>query len=277
MPTLYGVSFGLICLLLFGIAFASTNNAVYFLCFFMVALASQSLILTNRNIEKVKVVHLVAEDFFADEPRALRLSIHNPTPEDLQNIQFEFSEKFQILVKRLKAGERREVLIPFISASFGFIKIPDLKISSDFPYHFSRSWKKYYGNLNICVYPPRRGSAQFAKTAFSQRGLELQSLDDFKGHREYQDSDSPRSIDWKVSARLQKTMVKEYDPQSSRKITLRWEDCPQALERDKQSQLSLWIDLADKNNYEYALELPNRALPFGSGPQHKTQCLRALV
>ncbi len=277
MPTLYGASFGLVCLLLFGIAFASTNNAVYFLCFFMAALGSQSLVHTNSNTEKIEITHLRAEDFFANEPSAIYVNVYNPTQRDLQNIQFKFSENFQTSVEKIKKGERQEIIVPYTTVNFGFLQIPNLNISSDFPFHFSRSWKKYYSDLTICVYPAKKGFSQFAKAAFIQRSPESQSLDDFKGHREYQKTDSPRSIDWKVSARMQKAMVREYDPQDSRKITLRWEDCLQTLASEKKSQLSLWIDLAEKNNYSYALELPNRSLPFGSGPQHRTLCLRALV
>ncbi|MGZ3748053.1 MAG: DUF58 domain-containing protein [Pseudobdellovibrionaceae bacterium] len=277
LPTLYGVSFSALCLLLFGIAFASTNNAIYFLCFFLVALASQSLPLTNRSVEKTTILHVSAVDFFAEEPSSISLQVHNPTKEDLQNIDFRFSQDSHVLVEKIKAGEYREILIPFTSTTSGFIKIPPLRISSEFPYHFSRSWKKYLCELSICIYPARKGSVQFAQAAFSQRNPESQSLDDFKGHREYQKTDSPRSIDWKVTSRMQKIMSKEYEPQNSRKIALRWEDCPQSKENEKKSQLSLWIDLAEKNGYEYALELPSRSLVYGKGPQHKSQCLRALV
>lgn len=280
MPTLYGVSFAVICLVLFSIAFVSTNNAVYFLCFLMVALGSQSLLLTNRTTENLKVMHLRADDFFAEEAGAILLQIHNPTAQDLQSLEFRFSKVFQsagIVVERLGAGEHREIRLPFISALPGVFKVPEIRISSDFPYHFSRSWKKHISNLNLYVYPARKGTAQFAKAAFAQRGLELQSLEEFKDHREYRKTDSPRSIDWKVSARMRKIMSKEYEPEDSRKITLRWNDCPQAEAQAKKSQLSLWIDLAEKNNYDYALELPNRTFPFAKGPQHKSQCLRALI
>lgn len=277
VPTLYGAAFGAVCLLLFGIGFASTNNAVYFLCFFLVALGSQSLVTTNRNTEKIQVTHLTGEDFFADEPGRIRLGVHNPGKEDLRGIHLSFSKTHSADVNRLKAGEHREVFIPYSVMTPGVLKLPDLRISSDFPYHFSRSWKKHSTDLSVYVYPARRGSSQFSKEAYVSRSQESQSLDDFKGHRDYQKTDSPRSIDWKVTARVQKTMVKEYDPQTSRKITLRWEDCLQATDSEKKSQLSLWIDLAEKNNFDYSLELPFRTIAFSRGPQHRTDCLRALV
>jgi uncharacterized protein (DUF58 family) len=277
IPTAYGVAFGFICLLLLGIGFASANNAVYFLCFFMVALGSQSLILTNRNVEKLKILQIGIEDFFADEVGAIRILVHNSTQEDMQSVLFEATPSESLLLEKLKAGERREVLVPFKMPTQGIHPVPGIRISSEFPYYFSRSWKKFYHEQKAYVYPARRGSSQFATSAHTLRLQESQSLDDFKGHREYQKSDSPRSIDWRVSARVQKIMTKEFDPQGSRKLTLRWEDCPQASADEKKSQLSLWVDLAEKNSMEYALDLPSRQLPYGSGSQHKTECLRALL
>lgn len=277
MPTLYGVAFGTVCLLLFGIGFASTNNAVYFLCFFMVALGSQSLVTTNRTTEKVKITSVVADDFFADETGAIRLGLQNPSDEDLRGVQLSFSASSLVEVDRVRAGERRDVLVPYSQTEAGVYHLPQLRISSDFPYHFSRSWKKYHTDVSLHVYPARRGSSQFAVGAFVARNAETLNLDDFKGHREYQNTDSPRSIDWRVTARVQKIMVKEYDPQTSRKITLRWEDCAQTSDADRKSQLSLWIDLAEKNNFDYAVELPWRQIPSSRGPQHKIECLRSLV
>jgi len=277
IPTSYGVAFGAICLLLFGIAFASTNNAIYFLCFFMVALGSQSLVLTNRMTDKIKITQVIVEDFFADETGPVRISLHNPSQEDLQNLQFSLVKNSNTTVERLRAGERRDITVPFLVHEPGIYKIPQMRVSSDYPYHFSRSWKKFSIDSSVAVYPARRGSTQFANTAFSSRHNENLNLDDFKGHREYHSSDSSRSIDWKVTARVQKLMVKEYDQQSSRKLTLRWEDCLQNSETEKKCQLSLWVVLADKNNLDYALELPTRRIDFGKGPQHRKECLRALI
>jgi uncharacterized protein (DUF58 family) len=235
------------------------------------------LIITNRVTDKIKITQVLAEDFFADEMGRVRLSLHNPSQEDLQGVQLSLAKDAFTDVARLRAGERQDVTVPFSQREPGLYKIPQLNISSDFPYHFSRSWKKHFVETSVWVYPARRGSSQFAMAAYSSRANESLNMDDFKGHREYQKSDSPRSIDWKVTARVQELMVKEYDPQTSRKITLRWEDCAQASDADKKSQLSLWIDLAEKNNFEYALELPSRVLGFSRGPQHRTECLRALV
>lgn len=277
MPTLYGAAFGFACLLLLGIGFASTNNAVYFLCFFMVALGSQSLILTNRNIEKFLIERVSAQDFFADEAADLRVLAHNPGKEDIHEVQIEIQKENKISLESLRTGERKDLSVPLPKYPAGKHKIPNLRISSEFPYYFSRAWKRAYNENIFYVYPARAGSTQFARGAYNDLQAQDQSFDDFKGHREYQDTDSPRSIDWKVSARVQKTMVKEYDPQGSKKVILRWEDCPQNSADEKKSQLSLWIDLAEKNDFEYALELPQTHITLGKGPQHKTQCLRALL
>jgi uncharacterized protein (DUF58 family) len=155
--------------------------------------------------------------------------------------------------------------------------LPPLRISSDFPFHFARSWKKHYSTLTFGVFPARKGQLEFPARAFADLNLQTPNQDDFKSHRDYQNTDSQRRIDWKVTARMDKMMVKEYDQQTTTKVTLRWDDCPQPSDDEKKSQLSLWIDLAEKKNFEYALRIPGASLDFGKGPQHRLQCLRALL
>lgn len=278
IPTAYGVAFGFICFLLFSIAFASTNNAVYFLCFFLVSLGSQSLFVTNRNIESLQLRHLHGDDFFADEIGVVCVGLFNPGPQAVEEVVVELLAESQVQrVDLIKPGEQVELRLPLRLPVPGVHRLPALRLSSEFPYHFSRSWKKHYAQAQILVFPARVGSRSFSAAAYWHSRWEARGSDEFKGHRDYQRSDSPRSIDWKVSARAQKVVVREFDPQNSAKITLRWEDCPQESEAQKKSQLSLWIDLAEKNNFEYALELPQRRISFGKGPQHKSTCLRALL
>lgn len=278
IPTGYGAAFGVVCLLLFGIAFASTNNAIYFLCFFMVSLGSQSLVITNRNTDKLQITQSRIDDFFADETGQLVLDVHNPSTQELRAIELKLPTGPGVTVEHLNPGERRQLFLPLTLCEPGAQALPELKISSEFPYHFSRSWKKLILPQDMTVYPARRGQRAFASAALTTTAnADSHNWDDFKGHRDYLSSDSPRSIDWKVSARLQKVLVKEFEPQNSHRLTLRWEDCPQSTDSEKKSQLSLWIDLADKNNYDYALELPLKKIPLGQGARHKTACLRALL
>jgi uncharacterized protein (DUF58 family) len=277
LPTLYGMAFGVVCILLLGIAFASTNNAVYFLCFLLTVLGVQSLVITNQNTEKLGVAFVEVEDFFADETGFARVSLQNATTTDLHGLQIETAQNLPAVLSVLPAGERKEIQVPLKYDVPGEQKMPGLKISSDFPFHFARSWKKFYSEVSFAVFPARRGQSEFPPGAFADPHLHPVIQDEFKSHREYQTSDSPRRIDWKVTARTERMMVKEYDQQTATQITLRWEDCPQSSEDERKSQLSLWIDLAEKKNYEYALKLPQRRVDFGRGPRHRLQCLRALL
>ncbi|MBC7370536.1 MAG: DUF58 domain-containing protein [Bdellovibrionaceae bacterium] len=277
LPTLYGVAFGFVCILILGIAFASTNNAVYFLCFLLTVLGVQSLVTTNKNTERFDISRIEVEDFFADETGFARIYLHNQSAEDLHQVSLETASASKIEVLVLRSHERKEIQMPIAIAKPGLHQFPPVKVSSDFPFYFARSWKKHYGDLKFAVFPSRRGQIEFPAEAFADIHLQQLNQDEFKSHREYETSDSPRRIDWKVTARLDKMMVKEYDQQTTTKVTLRWEDCPQSNPDDKKSQLSLWIDLAEKKNFEYAVILPGFHIEFGKGPQHRLNCLRSLL
>lgn len=243
----------------------------------MSSLAVQSLVITNKNIEKIEVTSVEVADYFADETGYAKVSIHNPLLSDLENIVFEFEKKNPVSVAKLRPGERRQVQIPLSLKSSGKHYCPKLKISSDYPFFFARSWKTFQSENAFFVYPPRVGQNAFSANAFLLHDSETETQDEFKGHRDYRDNDSPRAIDWKVTSRLQKMTVKEYDSQGAKKIWLRWQDVPVAFAQNRAAQLSLWIDLADKMNFEYGLILPHQTIEFGLGPTHKTLCLRALV
>lgn len=277
LPTLYGVAFGVVCILLLAIAFASTNNAVYFLCFLLSVLGVQSLVTTNRNTERLDITRMEVEDFFADEVGFARLHLQNASADDLYELTIETSPISKVFLSVLRAKERKELQLPIVIHQAGIHAFPPLKVSSDFPFHFARSWKKHYGELNFGVFPARRGESNFPAVAFADTHQQIFNQEEFKSHRDYEVSDSPRRIDWKVTARLDKIMVKEYDQPTNTKVSLRLEDCPQITIDEKKSQLSLWIDLAEKKNFEYALMLPKLNLAFGKGPQHRLACLRALL
>lgn len=276
-PTLYGAAFAAICILLLGIAFASTNNAVYFLCFLLSALGIQSLLTTNKNIESLEILRIEVADFFADETGFIRVFLQNPGSEDLHGISLETTPDQQKLLPLLRSKERKELQLLLTTYTAGIHDLPPLKATSDFPFYFTRSWKKYKSMGTFAVFPARRGQPEFSAQAFADTHLKSPNQDEFKNHREYQNSDSPSRIDWKASARTNHLLVKEYDPYTTTKVTLRWEDCPQSSVEEKKSQMSLWIDLAEKKNFEYAVILPEQRLDFDKGPQHHHQCLRALL
>jgi len=271
------VAFAVVCILLLVIGFSSTNNAVYFLCFLMTVLGSQSLILTNRNTDLLQIQNIEGEDFFSDETGHIKVSLYNPSRDELHALTIETSPENQTIVEKLGPGERKEIQISLQNKSPGTHTFPALRISSDFPYYLSRSWKKHYSENSFHVFPARKGKNEFSDKAFADLNSQTHNQDDFKYHREYQNTDSPRRIDWKVTARVQKMMVKDYDQQMTTKVTLRWEDCPQVSIDEKKCQLSLWLDLAEKKNFEYALVLPNEKISLGKGRQHQLQCLRALL
>lgn len=281
LPTGYGLSFAIVCLFLLAVAFASSNNAIYLLCFVMSSLGIQSLVLTNKNTENVEINALEIPDFHADESGFAIVTVHNASIEDAHSLRCEFALKTMknswTMLPHLKPGERARLRIPVEQKHSGRYAIPKLKLSSDFPFYLSRSWKMHAAQTNYYVYPPRKGVKAFSQKAYALQQKDEIIQDEFKGHRDYRENDSPRSIDWKVSSRLQKTTVKEYETEGTKKVMLRWQDVEATGDADKKAQLSLWIDLAEKNEYQYGLVLPHLDIELGSGAKHKSQCLRALV
>lgn len=97
-------------------------------------------------------------------------------------------------------------------------------IRTRFPFGFFEKTRRVESNMEITVYPPVEPTDQFYEVLpllsgemashFRGRGHELHSL------RDYQPTDSGRLVDWKVTAKSGRLMVREYAREDERRVML---------------------------------------------------------
>ena len=97
-------------------------------------------------------------------------------------------------------------------------------IRTRFPFGFFEKTRRVESNMEITVYPPVESTDQFYEVLpllsgemashFRGRGHELHSL------RDYQPTDSGRLVDWKVSAKSGRLMVREFAREDERRVML---------------------------------------------------------
>lgn len=97
-------------------------------------------------------------------------------------------------------------------------------IRTRFPFGFFEKTRRVESNMEIAVYPPVEPTDQFYEVLpllsgemashFRGRGHELHSL------RDYQPTDSGRLVDWKVTAKSGRLMVREYAREDERRVML---------------------------------------------------------
>jgi uncharacterized protein (DUF58 family) len=97
-------------------------------------------------------------------------------------------------------------------------------IRTRFPFGFFEKTRRVESNMEITVYPPVEPTDQFYEVLpllsgemashFRGRGHELHSL------RDYQPTDSGRLVDWKVTAKSGRLMVREFAREDERRVML---------------------------------------------------------
>jgi uncharacterized protein (DUF58 family) len=131
----------------------------------------------------------------------------------------------------------RPVFFPFISRMSaarqkvelrfprrGVYKQDAFSIRTRFPFGFFEKTRRVDSNIEITVYPRVEPTEQFYEvlpllsgemaSQYRGRGHELHSL------REYQTTDSARFVDWKVTARSGRMMVREFAREDERRVML---------------------------------------------------------
>lgn len=101
--------------------------------------------------------------------------------------------------------------------------------------------------------------------------------DDFKGLRLYTEGDPLQHIHWKSFARHQTLQTKEFSSNTSDELWLNYLDTTVAGVESKLSQLTRWILLADNNNLNFGLRLPDSTIQPGHGKTHLELCLKQLA
>ncbi len=97
-------------------------------------------------------------------------------------------------------------------------------IRTRFPFGFFEKTRRVESNMEITIYPPVEPTDQFYEVLpllsgemashFRGRGHELHSL------RDYQPTDSGRLVDWKVTAKSGRLMVREFAREDERRVML---------------------------------------------------------
>ena len=106
----------------------------------------------------------------------------------------------------------------------GVYRQDEFGIRSRFPFGFFEKTRKVDSNIEIVIYPRVMPTDQFYEVLpllsgemashFRGRGHELHSL------RDYQPTDSARFVDWKISAKTGRLMVREFAREDERRVML---------------------------------------------------------
>jgi len=259
-----------------------TNNLVYLLTFFLVALVLIGMVQTHANMKGIFVEKMASELIEENAYGQGVLWLRSQNLENHQQIRVELEEKGEVFennYEKLSAKALQPMPVSLFGRSIGIHHIRKIRVSTIYPFGMFYSCKTFKVDFQYVVYPKPSGSFRLPEPVQGSENYSLvsgQNGDDFTQHREYVIGESQRHVDWKAYARGRPLLVKEFKDGEKSTCLLEYE-ATKGTNEERLRQLSLWVNLCTTKNERFALYLKDQKIPSGSGRSHRNKCLRALA
>ena len=280
-----------------GIGLAATNtgnNLLYLLLGWLLSVIIASGILSDVCLRAVRITRKAPKRIYADKPFLMALEAHNAKKSfasyslEVEDICEGHTVDKRCYFLKLPEGKSQHTAYRHTISRRGLYRFNGFRVATKFPFGlFIKSRLESYES-EVLVFPATRSVRLPPPSGQRQGDNQCQNVGrrgEFFGLREYRDGDDRRSIHWRSSARNNKLLVREYEDESQRRITLLIDNALPQTRGDQEEQaledaISLCASLAQAYlERGYALRLVARALllPFASGEMQSQRVLRALA
>ena len=270
VPTRYGFLYAAVILFLLSLATIFNSSDCLFATALLVTFGVVCMHQTHLNILSLSINEVESQSGFANEVIPWRFKISNR-----RNV-----ESFSIgIFEDILDIPARETSIQNVSIhpqKRGYFHVEEIKISSTYPLGLFYAWKWSDIGLSYYVYPTL-GNPEIVLSNITNRRTELETRDDFIGHRDYVVGDSAHHIDWKAQARKQKLLVKLFETTHTNASWLDWSKVPGRDVEERLSILTRAVYECHQTQTPFGLMMPNMTVPIASGTPHFEMCLRYLA
>lgn len=284
LPTKFGWVFltGSVVMILVGAAYQ--NNLVNLLAFFMLSLLFVAMVQTHNNLKDIQVDPPETTNGFAGQTFLLTAVAHNSSRDPRFNLEIDIPKE-----RPTSVYENQHPLLGYSSVKLrcsypagkrGVYQIRRIRLSTVFPLGLFRAFTWINTDVSYMIYPELKGTRPYPTGTVGDQEynqLPARGGDDFHGHRKFQESDSPRHVDWKAFARGRPMMVKEFSEGTPQASSFDWFTLEGLDVEERLSQLAVWVEEAKLRHAQFSLRLPAAVIPPGHGYQHATRCLEALA
>jgi uncharacterized protein (DUF58 family) len=278
LPTLRGLGFAFLAVLLFFIAFVYNNNPVYLLAFLLAGIFFIATLHTFRTLAGLVIREGHGKPVFAGDTAAFPLRIDNPTTLPRPQILIEGQPETEFA---LPPDSRQQIFVHRTALRRGWCEAGTITLCSTFPLGLFRAWSPLRFNMKILVYPkPAEAGIPLPPMSASpsREGAGRKGSDDFYGLKTYSAGDPVRRIHWKAYAKGQGVLSKQYGGgNGGGELWLDFDETPGRGTEEKLSRLCRWVLEADQAGLRYGLLLPGIRIMPADGAQHRQSCLEALA
>jgi len=295
LPTPAGMVFGSVMLVMLIGSINYSLQLGYLLTFLVSSMAVVGMYHTHRNLSRIRISSLRAEDVFAGDLAGYTLSVHNPTAEARYALMFSMivgrrrqndyeqgsARPLPGVTLDLSARGQQEFSLALPTRRRGRRPCPRIRVETHFPFGLWRAWAYYTPPLEAIIYPTPESDAPLLPGGLEGQGEQAgltQGGDDLAGVRPYRSGDPPNRIAWRLAARSDDVSIKIFDSTSGGEVMLDWQALPNALSIEQRlSRLTAWVLAAEAAHIRYGLTLPGTTISAGSGMDQRQRCLTALA
>ena len=280
LPTRYGIAFAfLLGVMLIGSV--NYNNSLGFgLTFLLASVAVISMLHTYHNLAGLTLRPGRAEPVFAGSVARFPILVANPKGPQRFALRFTTEDpNAEAVAVDLPRGTS-VIELERAAAVRGRLKCGRFTIETRFPLSLFRSWSPIHLSLECLVYPrpgpprPWRAEASAPHTG-GRKGDGGE--EDFIGLRAYRHGDPPRQVHWRVSARGETLLVKQFGGGAPRELWLDWDQLPGLDVEKRLGQLCRWVLDAHDNSCAWGLRIPGTQIAAAQGAAHLRRCLTTLA
>ena len=224
----------------------------------------------GRNLRNIGARAVFPEQVFVDTEFPLAVFLKKETGGPAHFLKLR-SPNREASLAVLNKGEENAVAIPAVLPRRGLNEIGDMWLESDYPFGLFRRRRRVTGLVGL-VFPhifEIYGRQASPAVRAEEISLPRQGTgEDFYGLREYGNGEDARLINWKLTAKIGKPLVKEYAEQVGNRITITVEDTEGP---DSERQISEAASLAKyfiDAGADVRLRTPEATVTFGHGLIH---------
>ena len=293
--TLEGIIFVIITFFIGFAAINTSTNLLYLIMSMMLSFFIISGILSTSTLRKITVKRLAVRHISALENAVIQIEVKNDkrAMHSYSLRVMDYLDTGELVgVSYLshiapRSGRTASYMVKFPRR--GLFMLSRIRVVSRFPFGFFERAILTKQPQEILVYPQIIDIQPILEASNIDLG-EYESGRKGTGHslhglREYTTADSARFIHWKVSARSNKIMVREFEKEEKKKVTLLLNnaipspipvDCYESFEQAVIYTASLANYLIGRE-FQVQLETASGRVPFGVGLSHLFRVMRALA
>ncbi len=279
LPTGAGLAWAVVLMVMLIASINYNLSLGYALVFLLFGVGLASVFHGFRNLNHLTIERISASPVFAGEPVVFQVSLRHATAQPRHALRLKTRATLSDEFSTDAQGQQQvSVLLP--SHARGWLTPGRLSIETRYPLGLARVWSVTVPNASCLIYPTPEDNPPTLPGGNAQPGGRLsvsEGDDDFAGLRQHRDADPPRHVAWKVLARQDTMMTKQFSAAETGESRLDWRTLPDLNTEQRLSRLTAWALDAHRLGLRFSLYLPGRNIAVASGDAHLRACLQALA